>query len=452
MKKTQKILALLLTLALTVSLFTFTSGAIESQEEWLEKNWSEIVESKGSLLMTPGEDNTKMNFSWQSSFKSAKAEIEVATKQDMSDAESLDVSTRFNIFCFEYTHEATASELEADTTYYYKYYADKKWSDVYSFKTADAGSTRVLFVSDCQIGRYRQGTDEEILQHDTYGWYKTMELATEKNAGINFIISTGDQVEDSYSEHQYSLMESVPQLRNYPIAAAVGNHEFYTTNYSSHYNNPNRNTDVPFRDPAGNGYYFLYNDILFIVLDSNVVVPSTHRKIIKAACEAYPNAKWKVVSMHHSPYDANAAKYFTSKITRATITPFFDEFGIDLCLSGHDHYYSRSYIVKNNKVTDDVLHNNTYTDPKGTLYVSANSSSGSNYNGIDTENVGPECDVWFQSDTPCYSIMDVKDGKLTVTTYETGNNDVVDTISIIKNNADNKRGLPFSSAVPALFS
>ncbi len=432
MKKTQKILALLLTLALTVSLFTFTSDAIESQEEWLEKNWSEIVESKGSLLMTPGEDNTKMNFSWQSSFKSAKAEIEVATKQDMSDAESLDVSTRFNIFCFEYTHEATASELEADTTYYYKYYADKKWSDVYSFKTADAGSTRVLFVSDCQIGRYRQGTDEEILQHDTYGWYKTMELATEKNAGINFIISTGDQVEDSYSEHQYSLMESVPQLRNYPIAAAVGNHEFYTTNYSSHYNNPNRNTDVPFRDPAGNGYYFLYNDILFIVLDSNVVVPSTHRKIIQAACEAYPNAKWKVVSMHHSPYDANAAKYFTSKITRATITPFFDEFGIDLCLSGHDHYYSRSYIVKNNKVTDDVLHNNTYTDPKGTLYVSANSSSGSNYNGIDTENVGPECDVWFQSDTPCYSIMDVKDGKLTVTTYETGNNGVVDTISIIK--------------------
>lgn len=432
MKKTQKILALLLTLALTVSLFTFTSGAIESQEEWLEKNWSELVESKGSLLMTPGEDNTKMNFSWQSSFKSAKAEIEVATKQDMSDAESLDVSTRFNIFCFEYTHEATASELEADTTYYYKYYADKKWSDVYSFKTADAGSTRVLFVSDCQIGRYRQGTDEEILQHDTYGWYKTMELATEKNAGINFIISTGDQVEDSYSEHQYSLMESVPQLRNYPIAAAVGNHEFYTTNYSSHYNNPNRNTDVPFRDPAGNGYYFLYNDILFIVLDSNVVVPSTHRKIIKAACEAYPNAKWKVVSMHHSPYDANAAKYFTSKITRATITPFFDEFGIDLCLSGHDHYYSRSYIVKNNKVTDDVLHNNTYTDPKGTLYVSANSSSGSNYNGIDTEKVGPECDVWFQSDTPCYSIMDVKDGKLTVTTYETGNNGVVDTISIIK--------------------
>lgn len=428
----KRILAVFLTLTMAVTLFTFSTGAIESQQEWIEKNWSRLLESKGSLLMTPGEDNTKMNFSWQSSYKSCKAEIEVGTKQDMSDAQKLDVDSKFNIFCFEYTHEATASELEADTTYYYKYYADKVWSEVYSFTTASSESTKVLFVSDCQIGRFRQGTDEEILQHDTYGWYKTMELATESHKGINFVVSTGDQVEDSYSEKQYSLMESVPQLRNYPIAAVVGNHEFYTTNYSSHYNNPNRDTEVPFKNPAGNGYYFLYNDILFIVLDSNIVVPTTHRKIIKAACEAYPNAKWKVVAMHHSPYDANAAKYFTSKITRATITPFFDEFGIDLCLSGHDHYYSRSYIIKNNRVTDDVLTNNTYTNPKGTLYVSANSSSGSNYNGIDTENVGPECDFWFQSDTPCYSIMDVSGDKLSVTTYETDNNSVVDTISIAK--------------------
>ncbi len=432
MKISKKIIALILSLTMLIGLFTFTTGAIEAQQEWVEKNWTQLLESKGSLLMTPGENNTKMNFSWQSSFKNGKAEIEIGENQDLSDAQELEVESKFNVFCFEYTHEATASELESDTTYYYRYYADKAWSDIYSFTTASQDSTRVLFVSDCQIGRYRKGTDEEILQHDTYGWYKTLELATKSNAGINFIVSTGDQVEDSYSEKQYSFMESAPQLRNYPIAAAVGNHEFYTTNYSSHYNNPNRDTSVIFKDPAGNGYYFLYNDILFIVLDSNVIVPSTHRQIIKAACEAYPNAKWKVVAMHHSPYDANAAKYFTSKLTRATITPFFDEFGIDLCLSGHDHYYSRSYIVKNNKVTDDVLADGTYTNPKGTLYISANSSSGSNYNGIDTENVGAECDFWFQSETPCYSIMDVADGKLTVTTYETDDNSVIDTVSIVK--------------------
>ena len=94
----KRILAVFLMLTMAVTLFTFSTGAIESQQEWIEKNWSRLLESKGSLLMTPGEDNTKMNFSWQSSYKSCKAEIEVGTKQDMSDAQKLDVDSKFNIF------------------------------------------------------------------------------------------------------------------------------------------------------------------------------------------------------------------------------------------------------------------------------------------------------------------------------------------------------------------
>ena len=44
MKKTQRIIAVLLTLAMVIGLFTFTTGALESQEDWIEKNWSELVE------------------------------------------------------------------------------------------------------------------------------------------------------------------------------------------------------------------------------------------------------------------------------------------------------------------------------------------------------------------------------------------------------------------------
>ena len=168
------------------------------------------------------------------------------------------------------------------------------------------------------------------------------------------------------------------------------------------------------------------------MLDSNVIVPSTHRKIIKAACEAYPDAKWRVVSMHHSPYDANAAEYFASKLTRSTITPFFDEFGIDLCVSGHDHYYSRSYIVKNNKVTDDVICGDTYTNPNGTLYISISTASGCNYSGIDRDKIGAECDVWLQNEKPSYSLLDISSDTLTFTTYETETDSVVDTVSIVK--------------------
>lgn len=430
----KKITAILLTLAVSLSLFTFSSGALESHEVWIENNWAELTESKGMLIMTPGEDNTKMNFSWQSSFKNIKAQILVGKNADMSDAENLKVKSFFNIFLFEYTHEATACDLEENTKYYYKYYADKEWSEVYSFTTASSDSTKVLFVTDAQLGRYRKGeTDEQNLQHDTYGWWNTLELATETEPGINFIIANGDQVQDSYSEQQYSYFESAPQLRNLPVAAAVGNHEFYTTNYSSHFNNPNRHTFVPLRDAAGNGYYFLYNDILFIVLDSNFMLPATHRAILRAACKAYPDAKWRVVAMHHSPYDVNASDDFFNNLSRSTIAPYLDKYDIDLCLGGHDHLYSRSYIVKDNEVTDDVAVDNVYTNPNGTLYITGNSSSGCNYNGIDEDAVEPQCDVYSQLRVPSYSVLDVQGDKLTVTTRETENNTVIDTVSIVKN-------------------
>ena len=48
----KKIIAVLLTLTMVVGLFAFSTGAIESQQEWADKNWSELLKSKGSLLMT----------------------------------------------------------------------------------------------------------------------------------------------------------------------------------------------------------------------------------------------------------------------------------------------------------------------------------------------------------------------------------------------------------------
>lgn len=434
MTKIKKLTAIILTFAVVISLFTFSSGAIESQEEWIQNNWSEIAASKGSIIMTPGTDNSEMNFSWQSSITGFKAKLMVGKSEDMSDAEEIKVKSFFNIFLFEFTHEATATDLERDTTYYYKYYADRAWSDVYSFTTASSDATKVLLITDAQVGRYRKcETDEENLQHDIYELNRTLELATQTEDNINFILSVGDQVQDSYSEKHYSAFESASLFRNYPVAAAIGNHEFYTTNYFSHYNNPNRKTSVPLRDAAGNGYYFLYNDILFIVLDSNFMLPATHRAIVKAACEAYPDAKWRVVAMHHSPYDVNASDDFFNNLSRYTIAPILDEYDIDLCVGGHDHLYSRSYIVKNNKATSDVAVDDVYTNPDGTLYITATTASGCNYNNVNQDEIEPQCDVWWQQKLPGYSIIDVVGDKLTVTTRETVNNTVIDSVSIVKN-------------------
>jgi len=422
----------MLVMSLLLSTLVFSAGAVSSYEAW-EQSWDEIKSSGGYILLTPGANRTEMNFSWQSAFFSKKGEIIVGTDEALSDAEALKVQRSLCIFGFEWTNEATATDLAEETTYYYQYTVNGTASDVYSFTTGSSDSTRVAFFTDSQIGRWRGSeVQEEIYLHDTYGWNTTLETVIENNDGIDFFMSSGDQVEDSYSEEQYSMFESPEILRSYPIAACVGNHDFYTTNFSHHFNTPNDNTIVPAKWPGSNGYYFSYNNVLFIMLDSNNFIGGTTNAIIRKAVKDYPDAKWRVVMMHHSPYDANADEYFTSKITRDTVATYVDKYDIDLVLSGHDHYYARSFIVNKNKPTDDVAADGVYTNPNGTLYISGNSSSGSNFSGIDEDNVGECCDIFIQNRIPTYSIVDFTDEKLTVSTYQVEENELIDEISIVK--------------------
>lgn len=430
MKILRKTVALLMATGIALSALCPTTAAVAPFEEWVV-NWEQVDNGSGYITLTPGEDETQINFSWQSPFGSRKEKIFIGKAPDLSDAKELKVKTKLNIIGFEWTHSATAENLEAGETYYYRYTVDGAESEIYSFTAQNDEKTKVLFVTDSQIGR-SSGTQEEIYQNDTYGWMKTLETALENNGDIDFILSSGDQVEDAFSEEQYTYFEYPSVLRSVPVAAAIGNHDFYMPNYSHHFNNPNSKTFSLFNWPAGRGYYFCQNDVLFIVVDSNNFFPSANRRVIKNACEDYPDAKWRVLMMHHSPFDASGADDIGNKFARATVVPFIDEFDIDICLSGHDHYYSRSYMIKDKKITDDVCENGVYKNPQGTLYLTQNSSSGSNYSGIG-EVISEYCEFAVQERRPTYSVLEIDGDKLTVTSFHADTNEKFDSISIEKN-------------------
>ncbi len=427
--KIKKMISLLLATVMIFSASTLNAGAVGTFEEWVE-NWEYIDNGTGYITLTPGEDETKMNFSWQSPFKSFDETIALGKEEDLSDAIELEVKTGLNIIGFEWTHKATAENLENNTTYYYQYTVNKEKSEIYSFRTGDADVTTVLFVSDSQIGR-SSGTQEEIYQNDTYGWTKTLDSAVSLNSNIDFILSSGDQVEDSFSEEQYTYFESPEILRSLPVAAAIGNHDFYTPNYSNHFNNPNSDTFSLFNWPAGKGYYFEYNDVLFIVVDSNNFVPSANRRLIKNACEEYPDAKWRVLMMHHSPFDARGVDDIGNKFAKGTVVPYIDEFEIDICLSGHDHYYSRSHMIRDKEITADVCENGVYKNPEGTLYITQNSSSGSNYSGIGDE-ISEYCAFALQERRTTYSLIEITSDALTLKSYHADTNEEFDSITIEK--------------------
>lgn len=52
---------------------------------------------------------------------------------------------------------------------------------------------------------------------------------------------------------------------------------------------------------------------------------------------------------------------------RALFAPLMDEFGIDMCLTGHDHSYARSYLMADG--TAIQYDDSVAINPEGTLYI-----------------------------------------------------------------------------------
>ena len=60
--------------------------------------------------------------------------------------------------------------------------------------------------------------------------------------------------------------------------------------------NKNNNTENG-KTQAGGDYYYSYGEGLFIVLNTNNYNVAEHQKTIEEAVKAYPDAKWRIVTV-----------------------------------------------------------------------------------------------------------------------------------------------------------
>lgn len=135
------------------------------------------------------------------------------------------------------------------------------------------------------------------------------------------------------------------------------------SDYSAHFNNPNSGENLG-QTAAGSDFYFNYGDALFISLNSNNRNQAEHRKFMQEAVASNPDAKWKVVIFHSDIYGSGQPHADTDASTnRIIFAPLMDEFDIDVCLTGHDHTYSRSYQVLDGNVVDYDISSGTVADP-----------------------------------------------------------------------------------------
>lgn len=471
-----------------------------SFSDW-STEWNKVSADYTKVSMTPGADETKLNFAWMTKKDSKNAATPMVLfgtskknlKKFTGTVENADSKLTGGV---QYvSNKVTVTGLKANTKYYYTVVKNGKEAPVRSYTTGSFDDIKLLYVGDPQIGASKgqpQGSEKltaadgaanTAARNDAYEWDRTLKIASGLNKDLNFIISAGDQVNKTgkAKEEEFAGYLNASLLQYMPVATTIGNHDSLTSDYKAHFNVPNATNNGATQ--AGGDYYYSYGDALFIVLNTNNYNVAEHEKTMQQAVASDPNAKWKIVTIHQDIYGSGLDHSDTDgMILRTQLTPIFDKYDVDVVLQGHDHTYSRSkllygdgqthdsYEFQLNAAGDDYdwdhahdttkdqqialypedgdkaakaaldqftkdnhcytiedVKGNTVTDPQGTLYMTANSASGSKYYELATtqqDYIAERSQNWL----PSYSVIEITDSKFAIDTYQILDNGAVEKI------------------------
>ena len=443
------------------------SASATKWEQW-KNNWAAYSSNYEHVSLTPGADETQLNYAWYSHTVETP-KVRVATKQNMDGAIEFE-GTQTEAVTIDgvkyYSNKVIVKNLKEDTNYYYQVMQNGKWQDAEVYTTKSFSEFSFLYVGDPQIGASKNQTSTEqekmvsvgnevsstaadnlAARNDGYNWNNILNDAVKDHSNVSFIVSAGDQVNAGKNEREYADYLGADALTSLPVATTIGNHDSVSNQYSLHFNNPNAFSSkdanyIQGQTEAGTDYYYSYGNVLFIVLDTNNYNCATHENVMKKAISENKDAKWRIVVFHQdifgSGYDHSDSD---GMVLRTQLTPLMDKYDIDVVLQGHDHTYSRTYQLQGDgkdhtaygkdvdmKSADYITQNNCYqivddtesgtvVNPKGTVYLEANSATGSKfYNLIASKQdyISERSQTW----TPSYSVVTVTDNSFSVKTYD----------------------------------
>lgn len=489
---------------------------------WMTKWNSTISKDREQISLSPGSDNSSVNFAWYTKKSAGGQKLKIAENKRLTNAKVYEAEQTKAVTDKDETeyvsNKVTATDLKANTTYYYSYQKDGQWTAPEKYTTDNGSKFSFIFVGDPQIGSSNElkgaATEEfynaqsAAVANDAFNWNTTLNQAMEKTGNkASFVLSSGDQIQSTKkkspnkaawgSEIEYSGYLSPDVLKNLPVATTVGNHDADNANYTYHFNTANA-SELGSNGKVGGDYWFKHDNALFIMLNTQDTNVEEHRQFIEQTVAANKDCKWRIVTLHQDIY-GSAEHSNEPEITnlRYQLAPIFEDNKVDVVLTGHDHAYSRTQILKGGhkttEYTDDEFDpmldedmdagenpDTVYTakenikadttdpsqkaylnylnqvmdkdaiqqvtkkgttvfNPTGILYMTAGSSSGSKYYDLvprQQSYIANRC----QQDVPTYSVIDITDTTFTINTYRTDTEEKIDeTFSIAKvNESDNK--------------
>ncbi len=234
-------------------------------------------------------------------------------------------------------HEVRVTGLRPDTRYTYRVKWDGKTSATFSFRTMPPMGSRRFRLAAYGDSRSNPVVHSEIVRRM---------LSTDPDV----VIHTGDLVSDG-SKKEYWKPQFFDPLRplaaRTPVIPCLGNHEKDSGLCYDYF---------PFPDKAA-WFSYRWANVHFIVLDSQkpYEAGSDQYKWLEKELEG-PDADWRVAFFHYPMFSCHPSRNVNGN--RWAWQDLLDRHGVDLVLTGHDHYYHRTQRIGRawDRMSEGVYH------------------------------------------------------------------------------------------------
>ena len=403
-----------------------------------------------TLGLMPGDTTTEINLNWYSAGTPAGkvAQVRFVRGTFASGRGLIEETGAVDTAAGNTSHKVTVQGLWTGASYQYMVSSNgEDWSPAYDLKVPSiVGAFRFAVASDPQLTTGSIDVNSRYPAVGTTtaaGWLETMTKIVAKN--VSFIAFCGDQVDASNgNETEYTNFFAPPGLRNLPFSPVSGNHDNHL-HFNYHYNLPNVQTfeTETVATAAGRNYFYLYNNILFVVLNTAPYAPgtNTNQNNVFSVADATPHItrfrstiqeaktkfagkyEWLIVQHHKST--ASVADHLADRDIQGYVEAGFEKLmsdeNVDLVIAGHDHVYARSYPLRGRdngyvsvpiKTGFPAASGSTWTNPGNPIYFTFTTGSGLKYYAVAPDPTFNYTSSLYVQNNTAYPYLDAIDASM----------------------------------------
>jgi len=258
-----------------------------------------------------------------------------------------------------YHHSVVFRSLKPDTLYAYRVGDDQHLSEWNQFRTASEKPKPFTFLYFGDIQKQIHSMCSQVVR----GAFQT-------KPDSKFWLFAGDMVNNDQDDNEwnefFNAMGWIP--RTVPVMLLPGNHEYPDKRFISPEDYQisklwRPHFTLPENGPDGleeTAFSFEYQGVCFVMLNGNEQIEKQAEWLVKILSKNRQH--WIIIAIHQPVYSISKRRNNTD--FQKLLVPVFDRFSVDLVLQGHDHGYSRTFPLRNNKLISNK--------EKGTIYIISN--------------------------------------------------------------------------------